>query len=83
MIGHLKQRWFQTLLLAIAAVALLVLVVNPELAALSFLFDPIMLDVAIVFFGTQLLLFNGQIRVLLAALSTNILRLFKRPRLKD
>lgn len=53
------------------------LVMSPELAALSFLFDPVVLDVAIVFLGTQLLLFNGQIQSFFAATGSNILRRVK------
>jgi hypothetical protein len=64
------------------AIALIVLVVNPERAALSFLFDPIILDVAILFFGTQMLLFNGQLRPLLGGMGSNILQRFKRSSLK-
>jgi hypothetical protein len=50
-----------------ATVVATILVLNPELAFLGFLLDPVMLDVAILLLGTQLLLFNGQIRVFLAA----------------
>ena len=56
------RRLRQTLLGVAAAVALVILVVNPGLAALGFLFDPMLLDVAIVLFGTQFLLFKGQVR---------------------
>ena len=77
-----KRRWRRTLLGAVAAVALVMLVMNPELAALSFLFDPIVLDVAIVFLGTQLLLFNDQIRSFFAATCSRIMGYVKAVRLK-
>jgi hypothetical protein len=66
----------------VAAGALVLLVVNPELAALGFLFDPILLDVAIVFFSTQLILFNGQIRSFLTAGFSSVVRRLKTVRLK-
>ena len=81
-LGKLKRRWWKALLGAVAAVALIMLVMNPELSALSFLFDPIVLDVAIVFLGTQLLLFNGQIRSIFATICSNLARRFKALRLK-
>ena len=63
------------MLLAVAAtLAIVLLVMTPELAALSFLFDPVLLDVAILFFGTQILLFNGQIRSFFATTSASIAR---------
>lgn len=77
LIGKLKRRWWRTLLGVVAAVALVMLVTNPELAALSFLFDPIVLDVAIVFLGTQLLMFNGRIRSFFAPTWSNFARHFK------
>lgn len=43
-----------------------------RLAAFGFLLDPIQLDVAIVFFGTWLLLFKGQIRLFLTATCTGV-----------
>ena len=66
----------------VAAVALVMLVMNPELAALSFLFDPIVLDVAIVFLGTQILLFNGQIRSFFVATCSRIMSRLRTVRLK-
>lgn len=81
-IGRPKRRWWRILLGVVAAVALVMLVMNPELAALSFLFDPIVLDVAIVFLGTQLLLFNGQIRSLFAATCSRIMCHLRAARLK-
>ena len=60
-----------------ATVALIILVVSPELAALGFLFDPMLLDVAIVFFGAQILLFNGQIRSFFAATCSSVVRRLK------
>lgn len=76
--GRLKRWCWRILLCVVAVFALAVLVFNPELAALSFLFDPIILDVAILFLGTQMLLFNGQIRSCLAGMWSNTLRRFKR-----
>ena len=77
-----KRKWWRALLGVVAAVALVLLVMNPELAALGFLFDPIMLDVAILFFGTQMLLFSGQIRAFLTTAYSGIVRRLKtlRPR---
>ena len=49
-VGRWKRQLWRTLLSVAAAVALVILVVNPELAALGFLFDPMLLDVAIVLF---------------------------------
>ncbi|MEO6926313.1 MAG: hypothetical protein ABI129_06545 [Rhodanobacter sp.] len=77
-----KRKWWRLLLGVVAAAALVMLVMNPELAALSFLFDPIVLDVAIVFLGTQLLLFNGQIRSLFAAAHSRIMDRLRAIRLK-
>jgi hypothetical protein len=71
--GRWKRRWWRTLLGVVAAVALVMLVMNPELAALGFLFDPIVLDVAIMFLGTQLLLFNGHIRTFLIATYSSVI----------
>ncbi|MGP1664688.1 MAG: hypothetical protein ACTS5I_01985 [Rhodanobacter sp.] len=75
--SRLKHRVGRVLLGATAAVALVILVVNPELAALSFLFDPVLLDVAILFFGTQILLFDGQIRSFFSTARANIAHYFK------
>lgn len=61
----------------VVALAVAILVLNPELAALGFLFDPVMLDVAILLFGTQLLLFNGQIRAFLTARYSIVVRRLK------
>lgn len=81
-VGRWRRLLWRTLLGVAAAVALVILVVNPELAALGFLFDPMLLDVAIVLFGTQLLLFNGQIRSFFAATCSSVVRRLKavRPR---
>ena len=77
-----KRPWWRILLGVVVTGALVVLVVNPELAALGFLFDPILLDVAIVFFSTQLILFNGQIRSFLTAGFSSLGRRLKTVRLK-
>jgi len=71
-----RLRW-RILLGVVATVALVMLVLNPELAALGFLFDPIVLDIAILFLGTQLLLFHGQIRTFLTATYSSIVRRLK------
>lgn len=81
-VGRAKRRWWRTLLGVIAAVALVVLVVNPELAALGFLFDPILLDMALVIFGTQLVLFNGQLRTFLTATGSSAMHRLKAIRLR-
>lgn len=81
-LGRWKRLSWRTLLGVVAAVALIILVVNPELAALGFLFDPVLLDVAIVLFGTQLLLFNGQIRSFFAATCSSVMRRLKAVRLR-
>ncbi|WEN16578.1 hypothetical protein PY254_07910 [Rhodanobacter sp. AS-Z3] len=60
-----------------ATFAIVILITTPELAALSFLFDPVLLDVALLFFGTQLLLFHGQRRSFFAVTRANIMRCFK------
>lgn len=62
-----NRLWWRIFLGLISALALVVLVTTPELAALGFLFDPILLDVAILFFGTQFLLFGSQIRTFLTS----------------
>ena len=80
--GRWKRLSWRTLLGVVATVALVILVVNPELAALGFLFDPIVLDVAIVFLGTQVLLFNGQIRAFVTATRSSIVRRLKAVRLR-
>lgn len=80
--GRPKRRWWRALLGVVAALALVVLVMNPELAALGFLFDPILLDVALVLFGTQLVLFNGQIRTFLTAICSSAMRRLKAIRLR-
>lgn len=78
--GRLTQRWRRALLTIAATIAIVILVMTPELVALSFLFDPVLLDVALLFFGTQLLLFHGQIRSFFAATSASIVRRLKRIR---
>ena len=80
--GRLKQRWRRALLVIAATMAIVILVMTPELAALSFLFDPVLLDVALLFFGTQLLLFHRQIGSFFAATSASIARRFKAIRSK-
>ena len=77
-----KRKWWRALLGVVAAVALVILVMNPELAALGFLFDPIMLDVAILFFGTQALLFSSQIRTFLITTYSGLVRRLKTLRLR-
>lgn len=77
-----KRLWWRTFLGVVATVALVMLVMNPELAALGFLFDPIVLDVAIIFFGSQLLLFHGQIRTFLTATYASVLGRLKALRLR-
>lgn len=72
-----KRSWWRMLLGVIAAVALILLIVNPELAAMGFLFDPVLLDVALVFFGTQLMFFNGQVRLFFSAAGSSIVRRLK------
>ncbi len=81
-VGRPKRRWWRALLGVVAAVALVVLLLNPELAALGFLFDPVLLDVALVLFGTQLLLFNGQIRTFLSATCSSAKRGLKAMKLR-
>ena len=81
-IGRWKRLLWRILLGAVAMVALIMLVVNPELAALGFLFDPIVLDVAIMLLGTQLLLFHGQIRAFSTATCSNVVRRLKAVRLR-
>lgn len=81
-VGRRKRRWWRVLLAVIAMLALLMLVMNPELAALGFLFDPIVLDVALVFLGAQLLQFNGQIRSFFAATGSSALRRWNAFRLR-
>jgi xanthine/uracil permease len=81
-IGRWKRLLWRILLGAVAMVALIMLVVNPELAALGFLFDPIVLDVAIMLLGTQLLLFNGQIRAFSTVTCSNVVRRLKAVRLR-
>jgi protein-S-isoprenylcysteine O-methyltransferase Ste14 len=77
-----KRKWWRAVLGVVAAVALVILVMNPELAALGFLFDPIMLDVAILLFGMQMLLFSGQIRTFITATCSSIVRHLKTLRLR-
>lgn len=67
-----KRLWWRIFLGVISALALVILVTTPELAALGFLFDPILLDVAILFFGTQFLLFGSQIRAFLSSAYTKL-----------
>ncbi len=81
-LARLKRRWWRALLGVVAAAALVMLVMNPELAAMSFLFDPVLLDVAIVFLSTQMLLFNSQIRAFFAATWSRLNRRFMAVRLK-
>lgn len=76
-IGIWKRRSWRALLGVVAAVALVILVMSPELAALGFLFDPILLDVAIVFFGTQLVVFKDQIWLFLIATGSGIAHRWK------
>lgn len=81
-VSRRKRSWWRLFLAVISTVALVMLVLNPELAALGFLFDPVVLDVAIVFFGSQLLLFNEQVRTFLTAACSSVVRRFKTLRLK-
>lgn len=80
--GRWKRLWWRTLLSAVATAALVMLVMFPELAALGFLFDPVLLDVAVMLLGTQLLLFRSQIRDFLIATYSSVMRRLKtyRPR---
>jgi uncharacterized membrane protein HdeD (DUF308 family) len=77
-----KRKWWRAVLGVVAAVALVILVMNPELAALGFLFDPIMLDVAILLFGTQILLFSGQIPIFLTTAYSGLVRRLNTLRLR-
>ncbi len=81
-VGRPKRRWWRALLGVVAALALLVLDMTPELAALRFLIDPILLDAALVLFGAQLLLFNGQIRIFLTATCSGVIPRLKAIRLR-
>lgn len=72
-----NRKWWRLLLGAVTAVALVLLFVSPELAALGFLFDPALLDVALLLFGTQLMLFNGHIQALLSATWSGLARRLK------
>ena len=60
--GRWKQPWWRVVIGALIAVAATLLIMNPELAVLGFLLDPLILDVAILLLGAQLLLFNRQIQ---------------------
>jgi hypothetical protein len=80
--GRWKQPWWRTLLGVVVAVVVTILVLNPELAFLGFLLDPLILDVAILLLGTQLLLFNRQITAFLVATYTGITRRLSTVRLR-
>lgn len=77
-----KRSWWRMLLGVVAAVALVLLIVNPELAALGFLFDPVLLGAALVLFGTQLMLLNGHIRPFFSATCSGVVRRLNARRLK-
>jgi hypothetical protein len=72
--GRWRRPWWRTLLGVVVVVIVTILVLNPELAFLGFLLDPVMLDVAILLFGTQLLLLNDQIRTFLVTTYSRIAR---------
>lgn len=57
-------------------------VLNPELAFLGFLLDPLILDVAILLLGAQFLLLNSQIRTFLVSTYLRITRRLSGLRLK-
>lgn len=81
-VTRFKRRGWRVLLGAVAMVAVLVLVMVPELAALGFLFDPILLDVAIMLFATQFVMFRGQIKSLLATAGSVLMRGLRTLKLK-
>ncbi len=81
-VSRRKRSWWRIFLGVVTTVAVVMLVMNPELAALGFLFDPVLLDVAIVFFGSQLLLFNSQVRTFLTATCSSVARRFEALRLR-
>jgi len=80
--GRWNRPWWRTLLGVVVAVVVTILVLNPELAFLGFLLDPVMLDVAILLLGTQLLLLNGQIRTFLVGTYSGIARRLSAVRLR-
>lgn len=72
--GKWHRPWWRMLIGLLIAVAATVFIMNPELAFLSFLLDPLILDVAILLLGARLLLFNGQIRVFVVSTYSGIRR---------
>jgi hypothetical protein len=72
--GRWRRPGLRTLLGVVVVMVVAILVLNPELAFLGFLLDPVMLDVAILLFGTQILLLNGQIRTFLVTTYLGIAR---------
>jgi hypothetical protein len=73
-VGRWRRPWWRKLLGVVIAVVVAVTILNPELAFLGFLLDPLILDVAILLLGAQLLLFNGQIRAFLVSTYSGITR---------
>lgn len=72
--GGWKRPWWRKLLGVLIAVLVVITVLNPELAFLGFLLDPLILDVAILLLGAQLLLLNSQIRAFLISTYLSITR---------
>jgi len=72
--GRWNRPWWRTLLGVVVVAVVTILVLNPELAFLGFLLDPVMLDVAILLLGAQLILFNGQVRTFLVGTYSGVAR---------
>jgi hypothetical protein len=57
-----KRSWWRKLISVLVVVAVVLTIMSPELAFLGFLLDPLILDVSLLLFGAQLLLFSGHIK---------------------
>ena len=77
-----SRPWWPKLIGVVIAVMVLVTILNPELAFLGFLLDPLILDVAILLLGAQLLSFNRQIMTFFVATYSGITRRLSVFRLK-
>ena len=69
-----KRSWWRKALGAVIVVAVAITILNPEMAFLGFLLDPLILDVAILLLGAQLLLFSGHIRAFFVSTYSGITR---------
>ena len=70
--GKWRRPWWRVLAGVVITVAATIFIMIPELTLLGFLVDPLILDVAILLFGTQLFLSSAQIRAFFVSTNAGI-----------